>query len=661
MTAAAASGPPPVLRSAHVARPLDETFEVFTRQIGAWWPLPTHGLFGPDAGGLGFEDGHLVERAVDGRTCVWGEVLAWEPPHRVVVSWHPGQEAAAASEIEVRFTASEAGGTRVELEHRGWERFGDSAMRRRHGYVGPGAWGHVLDHFADVADARPDAIDLSVLAAAYDEFFTEAERGGFGDPPAGQWDAERVVAHVALNDLAMTAVAQALVHGRADLTFTNTTCQEPQVLAGWVDVAGGLPGLVTRGRALAEVSMAASARLDPDQLATEVPCRLFHDGHLVLDAPMPWGRLAVDTQAGVHLAAHTGQLRDLRSESLLRLEATPPRRNADGRVRSAGGSTVRWPGSRGRAPGQRRWGATMRVEHVRAFVVLAEELNFRRAAARLFVSQPTLTAQLHQLERDLGVTLFDRGPGGSRADRAGAELLPAAREVLGAVDELSHRAGAGPPPRRRRRVRVGLGPDGIGAATWLAVQAFAAARPDLELSVTPLVFSTVLPAFDRGDVDALLLHGPVDELGSRRVVTVGTVPVGALVPRHHWLADRRTVDLHEVVPYIRAVPPREMGEAFIRFWYPPHPERAAPVGTVSEQARTGSPRPRGRGWSGCGRPTSRCHRQAGPWSGRCRHGCGHRSRSSCAMGGRWPTTSSGRASPVRVVPPSVQAPGDHET
>jgi Bacterial regulatory helix-turn-helix protein, lysR family len=43
----------------------------------------------------------------------------------------------------------------------------------------------------------------------------------------------------------------------------------------------------------------------------------------------------------------------------------------------------------------------MRLEQVRAFVVLAEELNFRRAAARLFVSQPTLTAQLHQLERDL--------------------------------------------------------------------------------------------------------------------------------------------------------------------------------------------------------------------------------------------------------------------
>ena len=192
MSPGPASGPPPVLRAAHVARPLDETFAVFTRQIGAWWPLPTHGIFGADAGGLAFEDGLLVERAVDGRTCVWGEVVDWDPPHRLVITWHPGRDADEASEVEVRFAASEGGGTRVELEHRGWERFGENAMLRRHGYVGPGAWGHVLDHFADVADARPDAVDLTAVAAAYDAFFAEAERGGFGDPPPGEWDAARV-------------------------------------------------------------------------------------------------------------------------------------------------------------------------------------------------------------------------------------------------------------------------------------------------------------------------------------------------------------------------------------------------------------------------------------------------------------------------------------
>ena len=225
----------------------------------------------------------------------------------------------------------------------------------------------------------------------------------------------------------------------------------------------------------------------------------------------------------------------------------------------------------------------MRVEQVRAFVVLAEELNFRRAAARLFVSQPTLTAQLHLLERDLGVALFDRGPAGTRLTTCGAELLPAAREVLRSIADFTELAGTAPAPPRRRRVRVGIGPDGIGTATWPAIQALAAARQDLEPSVTPLVFSTVLPAFDRGDVDALLLHGPVDELGSRRVVTVAEVPVGVILPRNHWLADRPAVDLDDVVPYFRVVPPSEMGDAFTRFWFPPHRSRPTPVHLTSEQ------------------------------------------------------------------------------
>jgi len=305
--------PPPVLRSAHVARPVPETFEVFTRQIGAWWPLPTHGLYGAEAGYLAFEEGLLVERATDGRCTVWAQVLEWDPPHRLVLAWHPGQEVAEASEVEVRFTASDGGGTRVELEHRGWERFGEDAMQRRHGYVGPGAWGHVLDHFAGVADARPDAVDLTALAAAYDAFFAEADLGGFRAPPPGEWDAPRVLAHVALNDLAMTAVSHALVHRRTDLSFGNTTCQDRQVLADWVARTGDLTALVARGREVAAVAMAATGRLDPEQLATPVVCRLFHDGDLVLDAAVPWGRMAAGTQASVHLPAHTGQLHDLRS------------------------------------------------------------------------------------------------------------------------------------------------------------------------------------------------------------------------------------------------------------------------------------------------------------------------------------------------------------
>ena len=212
----------------------------------------------------------------------------------------------------------------------------------------------------------------------------------------------------------------------------------------------------------------------------------------------------------------------------------------------------------------------MRVEHVRAFVALAEELNFRRAAARVFVSQPTLTAQIHQLERTLGVPLFDRGPGGTRLTAAGSDLVPVAREVLRAVDDLlggaGPRRGASAASHGRRRVRVGIGPGGVGAATWPALQVLLARRPDLEPTAVPLSFSTALPALDRGDVEAVLLHGPVDAVGGRRVTTVGHVPVAVIVPTHHRFADAADVALDEVAPLVRAVPPPEMSAAFANFW-----------------------------------------------------------------------------------------------
>ncbi|CCH73270.1 SRPBCC domain-containing protein [Nostocoides australiense] len=301
----------PVVRAAYVQRPQTETFAIFTDQIGAWWPLPTHGVFGEQAGGLEFRDGRLIELAVDGRESTWGEVRAWEPPSRMVISWHPGRDTGEQSEVEVRFEP-DAAGTRVIIEHRGWETFGADAMRRRRGYVGPSAWGYVLDHFADVAEPRDQAPDLGGLAAAYDAFFAEAERGGFGPPPAdSEWDADQTLAHVALSDLTTIAVSQAIIH-QEPARFANVDCQTPDHLAAWIVRCGNTTGLIAEGRAVAQQVMAVLARLSPQQLAQAVPCYLLHDGQVLVDEPRPWGTIAIHGQAGMHLPAHTGQLSNLR-------------------------------------------------------------------------------------------------------------------------------------------------------------------------------------------------------------------------------------------------------------------------------------------------------------------------------------------------------------
>ena len=75
----------------------------------------------------------MVEVLDDGTEHSWADVIAWDPPHRFVIAWHPSVEPEAASIVEVRFVA-EGDGSRLELEHRGWEEFGDDGKRLRDEY-----------------------------------------------------------------------------------------------------------------------------------------------------------------------------------------------------------------------------------------------------------------------------------------------------------------------------------------------------------------------------------------------------------------------------------------------------------------------------------------------------------------------------------------------
>ena len=116
--------PAPVRKTIVVQAPQARAFEVFTTRFGSWWPKSHHigaaemaeAIIEPRRGGRWYEKG------VDGSECDWGEVLAWEPPSRVVLSWHlNGQfkiDENVDSEVEVRFVGEDANTTRVELEHR---------------------------------------------------------------------------------------------------------------------------------------------------------------------------------------------------------------------------------------------------------------------------------------------------------------------------------------------------------------------------------------------------------------------------------------------------------------------------------------------------------------------------------------------------------------
>jgi uncharacterized protein YndB with AHSA1/START domain len=127
----------------------EHAFSVFTEGIGRWWPLDRHSIHEADAATVVLEareGGRLYERSRSGAAAVWGEILECDPPRLLRYTWHPGhEEGAPMTEIEVRFEP-DGDGTRVEFEHRGWERLGDSAAERQRGY--DEGWDYVLGRYA---------------------------------------------------------------------------------------------------------------------------------------------------------------------------------------------------------------------------------------------------------------------------------------------------------------------------------------------------------------------------------------------------------------------------------------------------------------------------------------------------------------------------------
>lgn len=146
----------PVRKSIRVQVPQTRAFEVFTARFGAWWPKSHHiaaaemknAIIEPRQGGRWYEKG------VDDSECVWGEVLVWEPPAKIVLSWRLNSkfqlDEEMDSEVEVRFIPDGEGATRVELEHRITAVDGEEIAKQ---VSAPGGWGSLLELYAALAKA----------------------------------------------------------------------------------------------------------------------------------------------------------------------------------------------------------------------------------------------------------------------------------------------------------------------------------------------------------------------------------------------------------------------------------------------------------------------------------------------------------------------------
>ena len=137
----------------------EHAFAVFTEGFDTWWPRSHHTGETPLEKAVieGRVGGRCFGRSVDGAECQWGRVSVWDPPRRFVFAWMLDGEwkfnpdLAVASEVEVSFTALGDGITRVDLEHRHFERHGASGAQVRTGVDSPQGWGDLLRQYAERA------------------------------------------------------------------------------------------------------------------------------------------------------------------------------------------------------------------------------------------------------------------------------------------------------------------------------------------------------------------------------------------------------------------------------------------------------------------------------------------------------------------------------
>src|SRR3954470_13252187 len=182
----------------------------------------------------------------------------------------------------------------------------------------------------------------------------------------------------------------------------------------------------------------------------------------------------------------------------------------------------------------------MELRHLRYFVAVAESLSFRRAAERLHMAQPPLSAQIKSLEAELGVRLFERSTRVVKLTHAGQVFFVEARSLLGAAVEAERRV------KEADQGLVGtirLGVIAPAANAWLAgvLRSFRQKFPGVQLSVFDLTSPEQLRRLRINELDAGLLRPPVGEPDLESIFVEKSEQVLAM-PAGHRLAKKRLLE-----------------------------------------------------------------------------------------------------------------------
>lgn len=128
----------------------EHAFEVWAARTSLWWP-PDHTVSGDAGATVTIEPragGRIFERTPAGVEHDWGEVVDFQPPHRLAYRWHIGADRAEATDVEITFRGGPAT-TTVTIVHSGFQRLGDAAAARRE--RNQAGWAGLLPHYRQAA------------------------------------------------------------------------------------------------------------------------------------------------------------------------------------------------------------------------------------------------------------------------------------------------------------------------------------------------------------------------------------------------------------------------------------------------------------------------------------------------------------------------------
>ena len=193
----------------------------------------------------------------------------------------------------------------------------------------------------------------------------------------------------------------------------------------------------------------------------------------------------------------------------------------------------------------------MDLSQLRYFTVLAEALNFHRAAERLNISQPPLTVAIRKLEAELGMPLFERGTRGVRLTAAGKAALGPAREALAQaqlVRDAVSQGGKG----ELGRLRVGFVGSAVSERLPRIISAYRQQFPRVELELQETTSAEIVEAIEARKFDVGLVRLPIMRRVALELEVIEGDELVAAVPGDHAVARRKSIALGELAsqPFI---------------------------------------------------------------------------------------------------------------